>query len=73
MNRRDLIRRGPMALLGLVGIAAGVRAQPVDRQRVIVSVSVPIDESQIVRVIRDNYMRGGEIREAIQRDWEWGL
>lgn len=74
MNRRELIQRGPLALLGAVAVAAGVKAQPRKDEpiRVVASVSVPMDESQIVRIIKDDYMRGGELREVIQHGGEWG-
>lgn len=65
MNRRDLIRRGPLALLGLVGVAAGVKAQSHDTpQRIIVPLQ-PDSDAYIVRVVEHDIRVCGRIREAI--------
>lgn len=59
MKRRDLIRRGPLALLGVVGVAAGVKAnEPAPNSTVMVhniTVRVKSNDSQIVKAFADNY------------------
>jgi len=69
MNRRELIRRGPMAMLGILGIAAGVQSSPqTKREPVIISISVPMDENAVLEVVREDYKNGGRLRELIQSE-----
>lgn len=59
MNRRDLIRRVPRVLLGIAGMAAGVRAGDAEPDNKVVAreviVRVKSNDSEIVKAFADNY------------------
>lgn len=59
MNRRDLIRRGPFALLGIAGAAVGIKANDAQPDSKVaaheVIVRVKSNDSQIVKAFADNY------------------
>lgn len=75
MNRRDLIRRGPLALLGTIGAVLGIKAaeKPPQAGRHDIHICVEVKDSHIIKVVTENYRRGGKLREVIQRDRERGL
>lgn len=67
MNRRDLLKRGPMALLGIGGAALGIKAAP-DPICVTVNVNDSRFAKAVVTCVVDDYKANGSIREIAQSD-----
>lgn len=85
MNRRDLMKRGAEALLGIGGVVLGVKAAPPalaadsaafikkEALRIATSVNDQRFGKAVVGYIVDDIRAGGPVREAIQREAQRGL
>lgn len=69
MNRRDLLRRGPLALLGIGAMAVGVKATPpplAEDTYVTYQMNDKHMKSVLKMFMRD-YINNGRMREIVER------
>ena len=71
MNRRDILKRGPLAILGIGAVALGVEAQPEQAKQTVTIVLRPDSEvfrKAVTDAVIGDIRAGGQIREVISND-----